>query len=104
MIWQEFAQIGKFSFIEYLPDFEYDSEVDINESDIHSPSFLETYENDHQGSLSEQLYKEIDGPTTRMYSRIDWICFDKSIFFTSIDSDLRIGAIKIAETCTRNYS
>ncbi|CAF1392447.1 unnamed protein product [Rotaria sordida] len=55
----------KISLAEYIPDFEYDNEIDINDNDIQSSSLYETYDSENQGSLSEQIYKEIDGQTTR---------------------------------------
>ncbi|CAF5087184.1 unnamed protein product [Rotaria magnacalcarata] len=60
----------KTSFYEYLPDFEVDGDaVDSNnEDDMQPPSLPEIYESDHQESLSEKLYNEIDAQTTRMYS------------------------------------
>ena len=60
----------KLSLIEYIPDFEaYDNDINTNDNDIQSPAtFVEAYENDNQGSLSERLYNEIDGRgTTRTY-------------------------------------
>jgi hypothetical protein len=60
----------KFSLIEYIPDFEsYDNDLNTNDNDPQSASaYVETYENENQGSLSERLYNEIDGRTsTRTY-------------------------------------
>jgi hypothetical protein len=60
--------------IEYIPDFDsYNDDININDDDIQSSSFIESYDNAIQGSLSERLYREIDGQTTRIYS----------LFFTS---------------------
>ncbi|CAF2721693.1 unnamed protein product [Rotaria sp. Silwood2] len=59
----------KTPLFEHLPNFEYDNEVDTIDNDIQSSSLFETYEIENQESLSEQIYKEIDGQTTRMYSR-----------------------------------
>ncbi|CAF4760313.1 unnamed protein product, partial [Rotaria socialis] len=60
----------KMSLYEYLPDFEVDGDVvdSSNEGDIQPPSLPEIYETEHQESLSEKLYNEIDAQTTRMYS------------------------------------
>lgn len=55
----------KYPLIGYIPDFEaYDDEDNINQDDIQSSSFIDTYDNAIQGSLSERLYREIDGQTT----------------------------------------
>ncbi|CAF3419703.1 unnamed protein product [Rotaria socialis] len=57
----------KMSLYEYLPDFEVDGDVvdSSNEGDIQPPSLPEIYETEHQESLSEKLYNEIDAQTTR---------------------------------------
>jgi hypothetical protein len=59
----------KYSLIEYIPDFEsYNDDGNVNDNnDIQSSAFIEAYDNDIQGSLSEQLYQAIDGQTTRIY-------------------------------------
>jgi hypothetical protein len=58
----------KYSLIEYIPDFEsYNDDANVNDDDIQSSSFIESDENAIQGSLSERLYSEIDGQTTRIY-------------------------------------
>jgi len=55
--------------MEYIPDFDsYNDDININDDDIQSSSFIESYDNAIQGSLSERLYREIDGQTTRIYS------------------------------------
>jgi hypothetical protein len=56
----------KYSLMEYIPDFgSYDNNIDNN--DEHTPLQIvpETYDNDIPGSLSEQIYRDLDGPTTR---------------------------------------
>ncbi len=56
----------KYSLMEFLPDFEtYDNDIDINDDHTQSQIVPETYDNDIQGSLSEQIYRELDGTTTR---------------------------------------
>jgi len=59
----------KFSLIDNIPDLDYDNEIQTNDNDDQfSSSSVETYENDiGQEPLSNRLYKEIDGKTTRMY-------------------------------------
>jgi hypothetical protein len=55
----------KYSLIDYIPNFEsYNDDVNINDGDTPSSAFIETYDSDIQGSLSERLYEEIDGQTT----------------------------------------
>ncbi len=65
----------KYPLFEKIPDFEsYNDNVNLNDDedddddDVQSPSFVETYDNAIQGSLSEHIYREIDGQTTRIYS------------------------------------
>ncbi len=51
-----------------LPEFDYENDIDLNDSYIQSaPLTIMEDENDNQESLSERLYKEIDGQTTRMF-------------------------------------
>jgi hypothetical protein len=58
----------KYSLFEYIPDFEsYNDDVNINDDYTQLLALNETNDNDIQGSLSEKLYNEIDGQTTRMY-------------------------------------
>jgi hypothetical protein len=61
----------KVSILGILPDFaSYDYFDDINDNEIKPSaisSSMEIYENDNQESLSEQLYKSIDGTTTRTH-------------------------------------
>ncbi len=58
----------KYPLIEYIPDFEsYNDDANIHDGDTDSAAFIETYDNDIQGSLSERLYEEIDGQTTGIY-------------------------------------
>ena len=65
----------KHSLIEYLPNFEsYNDDVNIADYDTQASAFIEPYDIDFQGSLSEQLYRAIDGQTTRMYFVVD-LCF-----------------------------
>lgn len=54
------------SLVQYIPDFESYND-DINDNDVESQTFVETYDINSQESLSERLYKEIDGQTTRIY-------------------------------------
>jgi len=64
--------------MEYIPDFDsYNDDININDDDIQSSSFIESYDNAIQGSLSERLYREIDGQTTRIYSLF---FYNKNIF------------------------
>jgi hypothetical protein len=60
----------KYSLVEYIPDFEsYNDDFNTNDDvSIQSSAFIETYDDDIQGSLSERLYKEIDEQNTRIYS------------------------------------
>ena len=59
----------KYVLMEYIPDFEsYDNDFDIHDSHENQRQLsasIDIEENEHQGSLSEQLYKEIDQQTTR---------------------------------------
>ncbi|CAF1209765.1 unnamed protein product [Rotaria sordida] len=56
----------KYSLIQYIPDFEsYNDDVNIIDYDTELLPFIETDDTDIHGSLSEQLYNEIDGQTTR---------------------------------------
>jgi len=58
----------KYPLIEYIPDFEsYNDDANIHDGDTDSAAFIETYDNNIQGSLSERLYEEIDGQTTGIY-------------------------------------
>ncbi|CAF4777399.1 unnamed protein product [Rotaria sp. Silwood1] len=57
----------KYSLIQYIPDFEsYNDDISIIDYDAEISASLETYDTDNQGSLSERLYNEIDGQTTRL--------------------------------------
>lgn len=57
----------KYSLIEYIPDFgAYDEDLDMNNDQISPPLVPETYDNEMQDSLSDRLYKELDGSTTSM--------------------------------------
>ena len=65
----------KYSLIEYIPDFEaYDQDANINNDQIPSPFASETYDNEMEDSLSDRLYKELDGSTAGNY-------FPHSFFF-----------------------
>lgn len=58
----------KHTLLEYLPDFDqYDDRGNTlsDNDEISPPVVIDSYDNDVQGSLSERLYKEIDGHTTR---------------------------------------
>jgi hypothetical protein len=59
----------KLSLKDYLPNFDYDHDDDRsnnNDNEVSLP-IGDTYENDNQESLSEKLYQEFDGKTTRIY-------------------------------------
>lgn len=70
----------KYQLLEFVPDFESynDDDDNSNEDNIQSSSFIDTYDNMIQGSLSERLYREIDGQTTRI---IDDSSFDFYFLF-----------------------
>jgi hypothetical protein len=58
----------KYALIEYIPDFEaYDQIVNPSPDDdeLHTASLGDALDSDNPDSLSERLYKEIDGQTTR---------------------------------------
>ncbi|CAF2076559.1 unnamed protein product [Rotaria magnacalcarata] len=56
----------KIALIEYIPDFEsYNDDISITDYDTDFSSLIESDDVDIQGSLSERLYSEIDGQTTR---------------------------------------
>ncbi|CAF3401563.1 unnamed protein product [Rotaria socialis] len=56
----------KIALIEYIPDFEsYNDDISITDYDTDFSTSLESDDADIQGSLSERLYSEIDGLTTR---------------------------------------
>jgi hypothetical protein len=74
----------KYSLMEFLPDFEtYDNDIDINDDHTQSQIVPETYDNDIQGSLSEQIYRELDGTTTRNHFSFLFFCYIKSFFSSS---------------------
>jgi hypothetical protein len=51
----------KFSLMDYLPDFDYDNEINLNDNDNQfSSAGIETYENDNQESFSDKLFKQFD--------------------------------------------
>ncbi|CAF3803762.1 unnamed protein product [Adineta steineri] len=51
----------KYGLMDYVPEFEYDDNTDIDDNDTESRSpSIETYENDEDEPLSEQIYKAID--------------------------------------------
>ena len=59
----------KFSFDEYIPNFDqYTDDIEINQDDEQSPWFIDTDDSSNQGSLSDRLYRELDGQTTRKSS------------------------------------
>ena len=74
----------RFSLLKYIPDFEYDNDVDINDNYIQLLSSSEVNDNNDQllisseidenvnhESFSDALYNEIDGKTRSMYSSRD---------------------------------
>lgn len=77
----------KFVLMDYLPDFDYDSDVSSNENDSPSPmALLEPDESDESGSLSERLYKEFDGQTASMFLYRKLFFFLLIIFFICVSS------------------
>jgi hypothetical protein len=66
----------KYSIMEYIPDFEsYDTDIDINDDHSQSQIVSETYDNDIPDSLTEQIYRKLDGSTTRIYFIIQSFVF-----------------------------
>ena len=69
----------KYSLIEYIPDFEaYDQDANINNDQIPSPFASETYDNEMEDSLSDRLYKELDGSTAGNYFPHSFLFFCQS--------------------------
>jgi len=72
----------KLPLIEWIPDFEsYNDDNNINNDDIQSSSSIEVYDNNIQESLSERLYKEIDGKTTRIYFLFNLVFLSIKYFY-----------------------
>lgn len=61
----------KIALIEYLPNFEsYNDDININDDDTDFSALIDTIDGDNIESLSEQIYKQIDGQTTRIHSNL----------------------------------
>lgn len=75
----------KYSLIGYIPDFEaYDQDINTNNDQISSPFASETYDNEMEDSLSDRLYKELDGSTISNYFHIHssfFLSFRICLFF-----------------------
>lgn len=75
----------KYSLIEYIPDFgAYDQDMDLNNDQMPAPLAPETYDNEMQDSLSDRLYKELDGSTTGIDFRLS-----RSRIFPSFQVDMQ---------------
>jgi hypothetical protein len=73
----------KYSMKDYIPNFDYDNDVNTNDDDNQSPlQTIDTYENDNQEPFSDRLYKQLDDEeeTTGIYIHIKFVSIINIVF------------------------